>query len=216
MNDIGSARLLAETMVAIGTRHDVRTTAFLTAMDAPLGRSAGNALEVAESLAVLDGGGPDDVVDLTLMLAREMLALAGIDADPTVALRDGSARATWDAMVRSQGGDPDVALPVAPLQRTIAAPAPGFLVRLDARAIGEVAWRLGAGRARKDDTLSPTAGVTWTVTVGDAVDAGDPVLVLHADDRERLDAVDAAARAAFSIGPDHVERGPIVLDRITA
>jgi thymidine phosphorylase len=215
MKDVGMARELAETMVGIGERNGVRTTAFLTSMESPLGRSAGNALEVAETLEVLAGAGPADVVELTLTFAREMLALAGVDADPAAALADGTARARWDELVAAQGGDPSAPLPVAAHTRVIAASASGYLTRLDAMDVGVVAWRLGAGRERKHDAVSATAGVTWTASVGDAVDAGQPLLVLHADDEARLDAVEELARASFTIGPEPPAPAPLVLDRIS-
>lgn len=214
MSDVGMARQLAETMVEIGARNDVSTTAFLTSMESPLGRSAGNALEIEEALEVLDGGGPADVVELTLTLAREMLALAGIDADPGAALRDGRALATWRDMVRAQGGDPEASLPVAVHSRAIDAPSSGYLTRLDAMGIGVAAWRLGAGREQKHDAVSATAGVTWTASLGDHVDAGQPLIMLHADDRDRLDAVEPVVRAAFAIGPEPPATTPIVLERI--
>jgi thymidine phosphorylase len=214
MKDVGRARELAETMVGIGERNGVRTTAFLTAMESPLGRAAGNALEIEETLEVLGGGGPPDVVELTLTLAREMLALAGVDADPAAALADGSALARWDDMVRAQGGDPEAPLPTASETRVIESPATGFLSRLDAMDIGVAAWRLGAGRERQHDAVSATAGVTWTAGVGDAVEAGQPLIVLHADEPERFDAADELARRAFTIAPEPPERPPLVLERI--
>jgi thymidine phosphorylase len=214
MRDVGDARRLAETMVGIGSANGVRTTAFLTAMDSPLGRSAGNALEVAETLEVLSGGGPADVVSLTLTFAREMLALAGIDADPAPVLASGGARTMWDAMVRAQGGDPAAPLPVAAHTRVMAAPAAGYVTRLDAMSVGVAAWRLGAGRERQGDAVSATAGVTWAAGVGDRVEAGQPLLTLHADDPARLDAVEALARGAFTIGREPVDVPPLVLDVI--
>jgi thymidine phosphorylase len=214
MRDVGMARELAETMVAIGERSDVRTTAFLTSMESPLGRAAGNALEIEETLEVLGGGGPSDVVELTLTFAREMLALAGIDADPVAVLHDGTALAKWDEMVRAQGGDPEAPLPVAAHERVIEAPSSGYLTRLDAMAIGVAAWRLGAGRARKDDAVSATAGVTWTAGVGDRVEAGQPLVVLHADEQERFDGVDDLARSAFAIAPEPSPAMPLVLERM--
>jgi thymidine phosphorylase len=214
MERVEDARALAETMVGIGERNSVRTTAFLTAMDAPLGRSAGNALEIAETLEVLHGRGPADVVDLTLTLAREMLALAGIDADPGTALTDGSALAAWRALVVAQGGDPDAPLPEAEHQRVVAAPRTGFLSRMDARGIGVAAWQLGAGRERKEQDVSATAGVTWTAQVGDPVEEGAPLLVLHADDPGRLDAVVSLVESSFEIAPEPPEPRPLVLERI--
>jgi len=214
MREAGMARELAETMVGIGERNGVRTTAFLTSMESPLGRSAGNALEVAETLDVLDGGGPAGIVSLTLTLAAEMVALAGVDGDPATALRSGAARAKWDEMVRAQGGDPSAPLPEAEHMRVIESPASGFVTRLDAMDVGIAAWRLGAGREQKHDAVSATAGVTWTAGVGDAVEAGQPLLVLHADDAARLDAAEPLARAAFTIGAEPVDVAPLVLDVI--
>lgn len=214
MQEVDQARLLAKTMVGLGEQAGVHTTAFLTAMDSPLGRSAGNALEIAETLDVLRGGGPADVVELTLVLAREMLALAGIDADPEAALRDGRALAKWEEMIRAQGGDPDAPLPVAAHTRIIEAPSSGHLAQLDARAIGVAAWQLGAGRARKEDAVSASAGVTWNASVGDRVEAGQPLLVLHADEPARLDAVEAMARSSFAIEPEAPSSAPLVLERI--
>ena len=214
MRDIAMARQLAETMVGIGEANGVRTTAFLTSMESPLGRAAGNALEIEETLEVLGGGGPADVVELTLTFAREMLALAGVDGDPASALQDGTALARWDDMVRAQGGDPEAPLPIAEHARVIEATTGGYLTRLDAMEIGIAAWRLGAGRERQHDPVSATAGVTWTASVGDRVEAGQPLLTLHADDAERLDVVEPLARDAFTIGPEPVERPPLVRERI--
>ncbi|MBX6769103.1 MAG: thymidine phosphorylase, partial [Actinomadura rubrobrunea] len=153
MKTVDQARELAETMVGIGADHGVRTVALLTAMDRPLGRAVGNAVEVAESVEVLAGGGPSDVVELTVTLAREMLAAAGLSSakDPADALADGSAMDVWRRMISAQGGDPDAPLPTAKETHDVAAPASGVLTRLDAYAVGVAAWRLGAGRARKED-----------------------------------------------------------------
>ena len=215
MTELGRARLLAETMVELGEAHGVRTRALLTAMDTPLGRSAGNALEVTESVEVLQGGGPPDLVEVTLALAREMLELVGIDADPAAALADGTAFDRWRAIIAAQGGDPDADLPVAAERHTITAPAAGVVHRLDAMAVGIAAWRLGSGRARKEDPVSPTAGVTWHATVGDLVAAGDPLLELHSDDPSRFAAAVAALEGAFDIGPVASDVGPLVIERIT-
>src|SRR4051812_10046500 len=160
MKDAASARELAETMVALGTDAGVSTVALLTQMSTPLGRTAGNALEVAESREVLAGGGPDDVVALTLALAREMLLAAGVDGvDPADRLRDGSAMGVWRRMIAAQGGDPDAALPTARETHVVTAPRAGVLAELDAMAVGLAAWRLGAGRARKEDAVQAGAGV---------------------------------------------------------
>jgi thymidine phosphorylase len=187
MKDVGRARELAETMVGLGRDAGVRTAALLTAMDTPLGRTAGNALEVAESVEVLEGGGPADVVELTLALAREMLRGAGVtDVDPADRLADGSAMDAWRAMVRAQGGDPLATLPRAAETLVVPAPATGTLTRLDALAIGRCAWRLGAGRARKEDPVSAGAGVVMHAKPGEPVRAGEPLLTLHADDPDRF------------------------------
>src|SRR5690606_927128 len=214
MKDLDQARELAETMVALGEAHDVRTRALLTQMGVPLGRTAGNALEVREAVEVLAGGGPSDVVELTVALAREMLDLAGLDADPADALRDGRAMDSWRAMVRAQGGDPDAPLPVAQEVEVVRAPATGTLARLDALAVGVAAWRLGAGRTRKEDDVSPVAGVVWHATVGDEVTEGEPLLELHLDDPSRLPAALEALDSAIEVSPTPVPTPDLVLDRV--
>jgi thymidine phosphorylase len=212
--EIDRARRLAETMVGLGQAHGVRTVALITDMDTPLGRACGNGLEVVEAVEVLRGGGPPDLVEVTLALAREMLALAGLDVDPAAALADGRAHAVWDAMIRAQGGDPDAALPVAAVRHEVAAPAAGYLRRLDARAVGVAVWRLGAGRARKEHPVSPTAGAVCIRKPGDNVDPGEPVIVLHADDTARLGGALAALDGAIQVGPEPPEPGPLIVDRI--
>src|SRR4051794_28476871 len=220
MKDEASARELAETMVALGTDAGVTTVALLTRMDTPLGRSAGNAVEVAESVEVLQGGGPADVVELTLALARAMLTAAGReDVDPADALADGRAHDAWRAMIRAQGGDPDAPLPKAKATEDVVAPASGRLTRLDAMAVGLAAWRLGAGRARPGDAVQAAAGVTWHAGVGDEVREGDPLLTLHTDTPERFERAFAALEGAFDIEADAeacgaYERPPLVIDRI--
>ncbi|HET7534292.1 MAG TPA: thymidine phosphorylase [Nocardioidaceae bacterium] len=218
MKDLDKARELAETMVALGTDAGVRTVALLTDMSTPLGLTAGNALEVRESVEVLAGGGPADVVELTLALAREMLAAAGVtDIDPADKLADGSAMDTWKAMIRAQGGDPDAELPTARETHVVAAPASGVLSRLDAMAVGMAAWRLGAGRARKEDPVQAGAGVVMHAKPGDAVTEGQPLMTLHTDDADRferaleglLDGVEVAAGAS-SYTPS-----PLVIDRVS-
>ena len=212
--EIERARLLAETMVTLGQAHGVHTVALITDMDTPLGRACGNGLEVTEAVEVLRGGGPPDVVEVTLALAGEMLALAGLDTDPAAALADGRAHAVWDAMIRAQGGDPDAVLPVAAVQHEVPAPAGGYLRCLDARAVGVAVWRLGAGRSRKEDPVSATAGAVCLHKPGDEVEAGEPVLVLHADDTGRLEGALAALEGAIEIGPEPRQPRPLVVDRI--
>jgi len=214
MRDLARARELARAMTELGAGHGVRTTALLTAMDAPLGRAVGNAVEVAEAIEVLRGGGPADLVEVTLALAREMLALAGIAADPAAALADGRALAKFRQMVAAQGGDPDAPLPSAAHARRVAADASGWLLRLDALAVGTAAWRLGAGRARKEDPVSPGAGVLCLAKPGDPVAAGQPLLELRADDPARFDGALAALDGAVAIGPQRPEPGPLIIGRI--
>ncbi len=216
MKDVDAARELAETMVRLGNDHDVSTVAYLTAMDTPLGRTAGNALEVAESLEVLAGGGPPDVVELTITLARAMVSLAGLDGrDPADALRVGSAMDVWRRMISAQGGDPDSPLPQAPETHNVAAADSGTLLRVDAYAVGVAAWRLGAGRARKEDPVSPVAGVVLHAKPGDAVRAGQPLLTLHTDDPARFARAEQALAGALEVGTS-TEETPLslVIERV--
>jgi thymidine phosphorylase len=204
---------LARTMVRLGRDHGVKVTALLSSMDTPLGRTVGNALEVAESVEVLSGSqAVSDLVELTLALAREMLELAGIDADPAVALRDGSALERYRDMVRAQGGDPDAPLPEAPHVETVEAGGAGVLVRLDARAVGVAAWRLGAGRARKEDPVSAVAGIVCRVKPGEQVTKSQPLLELHTEDPERLDWARQALDGAIDISDQSPELAPVVLE----
>ncbi len=202
MKDLASARELATTMVALGTDAGLRTVALLTDMATPLGRSAGNALEVAEAVEVLAGGGPPDVVELTLTLAREMLAAAGRDdVDPALALADGRAMDAWRAMIAAQGGDPDAPLPTAREQEVVVADRDGVLERLDAYAVGQAAWRLGAGRSRPGEQVSAGAGVQWHARPGDRVAAGAPLFTLHSDDSARFARARAALEGGWELAP---------------
>ena len=212
--EIATARRLAETMVGLGQAHGVRTVALITDMEAPLGRYCGNGLEVVESVETLAGRGPSDLVDVTLALAREMLALVGNDADPAAVLADGRAAAVWSEMIRAQGGDPDADIPTARYKHTVAASASGYLRRLDARAVGIAAWRLGAGRSRKEDAVSPSAGVVCLHKPGERVEEGEPMLELHHDDPSRLDSALAALTDAVEIGPEPPEPRPLIVERI--
>jgi thymidine phosphorylase len=194
------ARELAQTMVALGEEHGVRTRALLTTMDVPLGRAVGNAVEVEESVAALQGEGPPDLMEVTLALAAQMLALAGIEAAPAAAIADGRALAAYRAMVIAQGGDPDAPLPrAAHVQAALPAPADGWLTRLDALKVGTAAWRLGAGRARKEDSVSAAAGVICLAKPGDQVRQGQPLLELRADDPERFGPALAALDDAIQV-----------------
>ena len=208
---------LARTMVALGLDHGVRTRAIITRMDAPLGRAVGNALEVAEAVQALRGEGPADLMEVTYALAWHMLDLAGIDADPRQAIASGRALDTFKAMIKAQGGDPDAPLPEAPYrQGALAAPADGWVTRLDARAVGVAAWRLGAGRARKEDDVSHTAGVRCLAKPGDYVLAGEPVLELHADDRARFSPALEALESALEISSEQTSVGDLIIDAIGA
>ena len=217
MKDADSARALAETMVALGTDAGVHTVALLTDMSTPLGLTAGNALEVRESVEVLAGGGPADVVELTLALAREMLAGAGRDdVDPADVLASGKAMDAWRAMIDAQDGDPSAALPVAKETHDVPAPATGVLTRLDAMAVGLAAWRLGAGRARKEDPVQAGAGVVWHARPGDRVREGEPLLTLHTDEPARFERALASLEDGYDVAPDRssYQAQPLVIDRV--
>jgi len=218
LKDIEQSRELAETMVRLGTDAGVATTALLTNMNVPLGLAIGNANEVRESVEVLAGGGPADVVALTVALAREMLALAGQpDADVEAALADGRAMDTWNAMIRAQGGDPTAALPVARETHVVTAPRSGVLVAQEALPFGIAAWRLGAGRARKQDPVQHSAGVDLHAKPGDTVVAGQPLFTLSADEPERFERALEAVEGAYRIGEpgDEIETGgPLIAGRI--
>ncbi|MGW4637627.1 thymidine phosphorylase [Sphaerisporangium sp. NPDC004334] len=217
MKNVETARELARTMVDLGTDHEVTTVALLTAMDRPLGLAVGNALEVAEAVEVLAGGGPSDVVELTVLLAREMLAAAGVSGkDPADALKDGSAMDAWRRMISAQGGDPDAGLPTAAETTQVTAPSSGVLATLDAYQVGLAAWRLGAGRARKEDAVSFGAGITLHAKPGDTVREGQPLLTLHADDPARFDRALEALAGAYAITDAPAPLLPLVIDRVTA
>ncbi|RLV49990.1 thymidine phosphorylase [Nocardioides mangrovicus] len=217
MKDVASASELASTMVALGQDAGVHTVALLTDMGTPLGLTAGNALEVRESVEVLAGGGPADVVELTLALAREMLAGAGRDdVDPADVLASGRAMDAWNAMIRAQHGDPDAPLPSARETYVVSAPASGVLTRLDALAVGTAAWRLGAGRARKEDPVQAGAGVEWHARPGDAVTEGEPLLTLHTDEPARFERALEALEGGWEVGAEGAEvvKQDLVIDRI--
>ena len=218
MKELGPARELARTMVRLGADAGVRTVCLLTSMEAPLGRGIGNALEVAEAVEVLQGGGPADLREVCLAVAREMLALGGVFDDPEPALGDGRALEVWRRMVAAQGGDPDAPLPQAPLTEVVEAPRDGWLARLDALAVGTAAWRLGAGRARKEDDVDPAAGVVLGAALGERVTAGQPLATLHASSAERLAEGRAALEGAYDVADDDTADAaatvPLVLERV--
>jgi thymidine phosphorylase len=219
MKSLDRARELAQTMVALGEEHGVRTRALLTAMDVPLGRAVGNAVEVTESVAALRGDGPADLMEVTLALAGQMLALAGNpDADPAAAITDGRALAAYRDMVRAQGGDPDAPLPQAAHTQVVAAPAGGWLTGLDALKVGTAAWRLGAGRARKEDDVSAAAGIICLAKPGEQVTAGQPLLELRADEPERFGPALAVLDGAITIDARPPAEGPrsAVIETVSA
>ncbi|HEY9275743.1 MAG TPA: thymidine phosphorylase [Candidatus Nanopelagicaceae bacterium] len=207
------AKELARTMVELGKRAGVKTRALVTAMDVPLGLTAGNALEVRESIEVLMGGGPKDVVELTLIFAREMLDAAGVSGkDPEVALRDGSAMDHWRRMIKAQGGDPDAPLPVAKEKVVMNSEASGEISTMNALQVGIAAWRLGAGRERQGESVQAGAGIEIHAKPGDTIKEGAPLFTLHTDEPERFERAKSALVGAVTYGK--VQRLPLVLDRI--
>ncbi len=219
MSDPLKARELAQTMVALGTRAGVNTRALITAMDVPLGLTAGNALEVRESVEVLAGGGPADIVELTLVMAREMLDAAGIKPtmDPADALKNGVAMDVWRQMISAQGGDPDAKLPVAREQYVVTAESTGEIIEMNAMSVGISAWRLGAGRSRQGETVQAGAGIEIHAKPGESIIAGAPLFTLHTDDSPRferaLDALQGAVR--ISSTGEKVDRLPLIIEKIT-
>lgn len=216
MKDETLARELAQTMVDSGNDAGTATKALLTDMSTPLGRKVGNALEVEESIEVLAGGGPSDVVELTLVLAREMLEAAGVhDADVEKALKDGRAMDKWKQMIKAQGGDPDAKLPVATHTHDVIAASDGYLTELDALSVGVSSWRLGAGRARKEDPVQATAGIELHAVKGEKVSKGQKLFTLHTETPERFERSLETLQQGFKItdAPLDKER-QIILDRI--
>ena len=218
ISDPKNATLLAKTMVDLGKRAGVKTTALVTAMDVPLGLTVGNSLEIRETLEVLAGGGPSDVVELTLILANEMLAAVGIKpkVSPEQALKNGMAMDVWQKMISAQGGDNNAPLPVAKEKLEITASTSGKLLTLDAMKVGVAAWRLGAGRQKQGEVLQPGAGVEIHVKPGDMVKSGQSILTLHTDDSTRFARAQEVLTGAYSIGgaDDIVKRLPLVIERI--
>ena len=219
LQDPNRGRELARLMVELGTGAGVTTRALLTNMNSPLGYTIGNANEVREALDVLAGGGPADIIELTVALAQEMLDAAGIhDVDVAENLRNGKAMDTWNACIRAQGGDPDAALPQPRESHTVYADESGVLLQQEALPFGIAAWRLGAGRTRKDDPVMHAAGIDLHAKPGDTINAGMPLFTLHTDDPSRFERALASLDGAYRIGPasDYVLSGPLILDRITA
>ena len=217
MSDPAKAGELARTMVQLGLDAGVNTRALVTAMDVPLGLTAGNALEVRESIEVLAGGGPADVVELTILLAREMIDAAGIvGKDPAEALKDGSAMDHWKRMISAQGGDPDAKLPVAQEQHVITATESGIMTKMDAMKICVSAWRLGAGRSKQGEKVQAGAGIEMHAKPGDYIKKGDVLLTLHTDEPARFDrAVEILSGAIVIEENGKVDRLPLIVERIT-
>lgn len=218
MSDPLKARELATIMVGLGTRAGVKTTALITAMDVPLGLTAGNALEVRESVEVLAGGGPADVVELTLILAREMLAVAKIKPlmDPAEALKNGAAMDHWRRMIQAQGGDPDAALPIAKEQQIIRAHSTGELIGMDAMKVGIAAWRLGAGRSRQGEKVQAGAGIEIHAKPGERVIMGQPLYTLHTDEADRFQGAEEILQGSAQISDsgENINRLPLIIERI--
>ena len=214
MKSLDEARELASALVAIGTTHGQQVTALLTDMSVPLGRAVGNAVEVAEAVEVLQGGGPADVVELTVALAAEMLSLAGVSVDPVTVLASGEAYETWARMIAAQGGDPSAELPQPNHVHVVEAPRDGVLNRLDALGVGVAAWRLGAGRARKEDPVQAAAGVVCHVKPGEAVVSGAPLLELHTDTPDAVEGALAALDGAYEITDEAPPSRPLVIETI--
>jgi thymidine phosphorylase len=216
MSDPKKAAELARTMVQLGKDAGVNTRALVTAMDVPLGLTAGNALEVRESVEVLAGGGPADVVELTLILAREMIDSAGIvGKDPETALKDGSAMDHWRRMISAQGGNPDAALPVAREQHVVTAEQSGMITTMDAMKVGVSAWRLGAGRSKQGEKVQAGAGIELHAKPGEHITAGAPLMTLHTDEPARFErALEILQGAVTIIEGGTVNRLPLILERI--
>jgi thymidine phosphorylase len=218
MKTVAQATELAKTMVEIGTAAGVKTKALLTNMETPLGRAAGNALEVQQAIDVLHGGGPADVVALTVELATEMLNLVGITGvDVAANLTNGKALAKWESMIKAQGGDLTKPLPAAGFTHEVTASSTGFITELDALGIGIAAWRLGAGRSRKEDVIQLAAGVTWKHALGDPVSKGEVIMTLHTDEESRFELALAALTDKIKIDPTPLTTQPeLILGRIGA
>lgn len=216
MSDPAKASELARTMVQLGVDAGVKMRALVTAMDVPLGLTAGNSLEVRESVEVLAGGGPADVVELTIVLAREMIEAAGIvGKDPETALKDGSAMDHWRRMVAAQGGDPDAALPVASEHHIVTAPHSGIITTMDAMKVGVSAWRLGAGRSKQGEKVQAGAGIEMHAKPGDYIEAGAPLFTLHTDEAPRFArALEILDGAVTIIENGTVNRLPLIIERI--
>ncbi|MEM7324546.1 MAG: thymidine phosphorylase [Actinomycetota bacterium] len=215
MRELEDARELAATMVDIGNRSGVKTVALLTGMDRPLGRTVGNTLEVDESIELLQGGGPQDLIEVVVALAAEMLDLVGLDADPAAVLASGAAEPVWEQMVAAQGGDLSAPRAVATDRHDVVATESGYLAELDALAVGIASMRLGAGRARKEDNIDPGAGIECLVKPGEPVTTGQPILRLHTDRPETIPVAEELLTPAVSYSGDAPQLSPLIIDRVT-
>ncbi|MDP6965233.1 MAG: thymidine phosphorylase [Acidimicrobiales bacterium] len=215
MVDFEQARTLAKTMVELGENSGVKTTALITSMETVLGNNVGNALEVSESLDVLEGRGPKDLIEVTLALAQEMLDLSNVDLDPGEVLASGKPREVFEKMVSAQGGDLSKDLPIAEYKKTIKASSTGYLSKLGCRSVGVAAWRLGAGRTKKEDSVSPTAGIICMAKPGAYINAGEPVLELHSDTEKSFDSAIDALEGAIEISDTAPDDSPLILDKIS-
>jgi thymidine phosphorylase len=218
MSDPAKAKELAHVMVGLGKRAGVKTLALVSAMDVPLGLTAGNALEVRESVEVLAGGGPSDIVELTVLLAQEMLELAGIKgADPAAALKNGKAMDVWRQMISAQGGDPDAKLPVARENTVVTAHSSGTILSMDAMKVGMAAWRLGAGRSRQGEAVQAGAGIEIHAKPGDTIAAGAPLYTLHTDTPAAFTRALESLDNSVTIGDmpvSGIDRLPLIVERI--
>jgi thymidine phosphorylase len=218
MKTLERAQELAQVLTQLGADAGVKTSALLTDMSTPLGRKVGNALEVDEAVEVLSGGGSQDLIDITVELAREMLRLSGkTDVDVAAALNDGRAMDKWNEMIKAQHGDPTAKLQVAKHEHTILAESSGFVNELDALAVGTASWRLGAGRARKEDPVQFGAGIILHAKRGEKIEKGAPLMTLYTDEAERFDrAVDALSGGIKIESELSSSFTPLILDRINA
>jgi len=214
MRDVPSAEALSKEMVQLGEGAGRHTVALVTAMDNPLGRSIGNALEVQEALDALAGKGDEELIEVSLTVAREMCKLAEVDKDPADAVRSGAGRETFLRMLAAQGGNLDAGLPVAPVQIVLTATSDGYVESIDALAVGLASLDLGAGRHKKEDKVDPAAGLVIQAPVGTRVAAGDPLVVVHARSADLVEKVKPRLLQAWKLVAHEVQRPPHVLARV--
>jgi len=214
MPDIAAAEDLAREMVVLGEGAGRRTVALVTAMDNPLGRSVGNALEVQEALDALAGEGDEELLEVCLRVTREMCDLAGVSADVAKVLRSGAGRERFERMLAAQGGHLERGLPLAPARIAVGADVDGYVEGIDALEVGLSALELGAGRTRKEDRIDPAAGFVIQAPVGARVRKGEPLVTVHARTPELVERVASRIRNAWRIVDREVRRPPHVLARV--